>query len=154
MLLRISADTTLRVDTNHDGSLTLRLERKRPLEAETTSIEATEITDADVTADVTAGADNDAFTLKRHKTSVFDEKMALAKSLVAPRGNDARTTAIERMFIARCEEQPGDHLLEQHRRYFFHSFSAAWQRPFHRPSTRSDVPHDQAGKAGGLGDFE
>ena len=98
MPLRISADTTLRVDTNHDGSLTLQFERKRPLEAETTSIEATEITDADVTADVTAGADNDAFTLKRHKTSVFDEKMALAKSLVAPPGATTR----ERQLSSAC----------------------------------------------------
>jgi hypothetical protein len=118
-MLHTPADTLLRVETHHDGSLTLRFDsRKRPLDPETTPIEETE--DADVTADVTVTvADNDAFTLKRHKTAVFDEKMALAKTLVATQGNDARMTAIERMFVERCEEKPGDHLLEQHRKYFF-----------------------------------
>ena len=119
MSIQIPAGTLLRVETHHDGSLTLRFDRKRPLDPETTPIEETE--NADVTADVTAVADDAAttFTLKRHKTDVFSEKMALAKTLVALQGNDARTSAIERMFIARCEEQPGDHLLEQHRKYFF-----------------------------------
>ena len=59
-MINISADTTLRVNTHPDGSLTLHFDRKRPLEAETTSIETTEVADADVTA----VADNDAFTLK------------------------------------------------------------------------------------------
>ena len=45
--------------------------------------------------------------------------MALAKTLVATQGNDARTAAIERMFIERCEEKPGDELIETHRKYFF-----------------------------------
>ena len=58
------------------------------------------------------------FTRKRHKGAVFDEKMALAKTLVALQGND-RTAAIERMFIERCEEKPGDELIETHRKYFF-----------------------------------
>ena len=59
---------------------------------------------------MTAVADDAAttFTRKRHKTDVFSEKMALAKTLVATQGNDARTTAIERMFVERCEEKPGD----------------------------------------------
>ena len=123
MSLHIPADTALQVQSNPDGSLTLRFDRKRPLDPETTSIEETE--DADVTADVTAVADNGAFTLKRHKTAVFDEKLALAKSLVATQGNDARTAAIESMFVERCEEKPGDGLIEGHRKYFFHDFSAA-----------------------------
>ena len=59
------------------------------------------------------------FTLKRHKGAVFDEKLTLAKTLVATQGNDARTAAIERMFIERCEEKPGDELIETHRKYFF-----------------------------------
>ena len=50
---------------------------------------------------------------------MFDEKLALAKSLVAIEGNEARTDALERMFVARCEEQPGDELIEQHRKLFF-----------------------------------
>ena len=114
MSLHISADTTLQVQSNPDGTLTLRFDRKRPLEPATTAIEATE------DADVTAVADDAAttFTRKRHKTDVFSEKLTLAKTLVATQGND-RTAAIERMFIERCEEKPGDHLLEQHRKYFF-----------------------------------
>ena len=43
MSIQIPADTTLRVETHHDGSLTLRFDRKRPLEPETTPIEETEI---------------------------------------------------------------------------------------------------------------
>ena len=43
MSIQIPADTTLRVETNPDGSLTLHFDRKRPLEPETTPIEATEI---------------------------------------------------------------------------------------------------------------
>ena len=66
MSLHIPADTTLRVETNPDGSLTLHFDRKRPLEPETTSIEETD-EDADVTADVTADAAT-TFTRKRHKT--------------------------------------------------------------------------------------
>ena len=136
-MLHIPAGTMLRVETHHDGSLTLRFDsRKRPLDPETTAIEATE--DADVTADMTAGADNDvAFTLKRHKTAVFDAKMALAKSLVALQGNDARTTAIERMFIARCEDQQGDDLIEGHRKFIF-TLSPQRDRSFPSPkhSTR------------------
>ena len=115
MSIQIPADTTLRVETNTDGTLTLHFDRKRPLEPETTAIEETEIEDADVTA----VADNDAFTRKRHKGAVFDEKLTLAKSLVALQGNDARTAAIERMFIERCEEKPGDTLIETHRKHFF-----------------------------------
>ena len=116
MSIHIPADTTFRVEPHHDGSFTLRFDRKRPLEPETTTIEATE--DADVTGAV---ADNDVttFTRKRHKTAVFDEKLTLAKSLVATQGNDARTVAIERMFVERCEEKPGDDLIEAHRKYFF-----------------------------------
>ena len=74
-----------------------------------------------MTADVTAVADDAAttFTLKRHKGAVFDEKLTLAKTLVATQGNDARTAAIERMFIERCEEKPGDELIETHRKIFF-----------------------------------
>ena len=119
MSIQIPADTTLRVQSSPDGSLILHFDRKRPLDPETTPIEATE--DADVTADVTAVADDAAttFTLKRHKTDVFSEKMVLAKTLVALQGNDARTAAIERMFIARCEEQPGDELVETHRKLYF-----------------------------------
>ena len=110
MSLHISADTTLRVDTNADGSLTLHFDRKRPLDPEAPPIEATE----DVTGTV---ADDTAttFTRKRHKTAVFDEKMALAKTLVALQGNDARMTAIERMFVERCEEKPGDEKIETSR---------------------------------------
>ena len=117
MSIHIPADMTLRVDTNPDDSFTLRFDsRKRPLETEATAIEATSVADTDVTA----GADNDVtFTLKRHKTAVFDEKMALAKSLVALQGNGARTTAIERMFIARCEDQQGNDLIEGHRKFIF-----------------------------------
>ena len=120
MPIQIPADTTPRVETNPDGSLILHFDRKRTPDPETTSIETTEVADVDVTADVTAVADNDVtFTLKRHKTDVFDGKLALAKSLVATHGNDARTAAIERMFVGRCDEQPGDHLIEAHRKYFF-----------------------------------
>ena len=115
MSIQIPADTMLRVDTNADGTLTLHFDRKRPLETETTSIEATEITDADVTADDAATT----FTLKRHKTDVFNGKLALAKSLVALQDNDARTATIEHMFVARCDQQPGDDLIEAHRKYFF-----------------------------------
>ena len=75
-------------------------------------------TDADVTGAVADDAAT-TFTRKRHKTAVFDEKLALAKTLVATQGNDARTAAIERMFIERCEEKPGDELIETHRKYFF-----------------------------------
>ena len=50
---------------------------------------------------------------------MFDGKLTLAKSLVAIEGNEARTTALERMFIERCEKQPGDELIEQHRKFFF-----------------------------------
>ena len=84
MSMHISANTTLRVDTHADGSLTLHFDRKRPLETETVVIEATEIADADVTA----VADNNAttFALKRHKGAVFDEKLALVPCQVA-RGN-------------------------------------------------------------------
>ena len=117
MSIHIPADTTLRVETNPDGSLTLHFDRKRPLDPETTPIEDDRRRRRD--ADVTAVADNDAFTLKRHKTDVFSEKMALAKTLVALQGNDARTAAIERMFIERCEEKPGDDLIETHSKYFF-----------------------------------
>ena len=116
MSIQIPADTTLRVETNPDGSLTLHFDRKRPLEPETTAIEETE--DADVTGTVADDAAT-TFTRKRHKDAVFDEKLALAKTLVALQGNDARTAAIERMFIERCEEQPGDELIETHRKYFF-----------------------------------
>ena len=43
MSLHIPADTMLRVNTNPDGSLTLRFDsRKRPLDPEATAIEATE----------------------------------------------------------------------------------------------------------------
>ena len=117
-MLHIPAGTLLRVETHHDGSLTLRFDsRRRPLDPETTPNEAPETADADVTVTV---ADDVAttFTLKRQKNAVFDEKMALAKSLVATQGND-RTTAIERMFIARCDEQPDDGLVEGHRKFFF-----------------------------------
>ena len=117
MSIQIPADTTLRVETNPDGSLTLHFDRKRPLEPETTAIEETEIEDADVTAVADDAATT--FTLKRHKGAVFDEKLTLAKTLVATQGNDARTAAIERMFIERCEEKPGDELIETHRKYFF-----------------------------------
>ena len=115
MSIQIPADTTLRMESNPDGSLTLHFDRKRPHEPETTAIEETE------DADVTAVADDavTTFTRKRHKTAVFDEKMALAKTLVATQGNDARMTAIERMFVARCEEKPGDELIEGHRKHFF-----------------------------------
>ena len=116
MPLHIPADTTLQVQSNPDGTLTLRFDRKRPLDPETTPIEATE--DADVTADVTAD-DVTTFTLKRHKTDVFSEKLTLPKSLVATQGNDARTVAIEQLFIARCEEQPGDEKIETHRKFYF-----------------------------------
>ena len=114
MSIHIPSDMTLRVDTNPDGSLILHF-RKRQLDPETTAIEATEIEDADVTADDAATT----FTLKRHKTAVFDEKMALAKSLVALQCNDARTTALERMFVERCEEKQGDDLIETHRKFYF-----------------------------------
>ena len=116
MSLHIPSDTTLQVQSNPDGSLILHF-RKRPLETETTAIEATEVADADAAT----VADNDATTstLKRHKGAVFDEKMTFAKSLVATQGNDARTTALERLFVARCEEKPGDDLIEAHRKYFF-----------------------------------
>ena len=117
MSIQIPADTTLRMESNPDGSLTLHFDRKRPHEPETTAIEETEIEDADVTA---VGDDAaTTFTRKRHKGAVFDEKMALAKTLVATQGNGARTAAIERMFIERCEEKPGDELIETHRKYFF-----------------------------------
>ena len=116
MTIQIPADTALRVNTNPDGSLTLHFDRKRPLDPETTSIEETE--DADVTVTVSDDAAT-TFTLKRHKTAVFDEKLTLAKSLVATQGNDARTAAIESMFLERCEEKPGDGLIEGHRKYFF-----------------------------------
>ena len=92
-------------------------DRKRPLEPETTTIEATE--DADVTGTVADDTATTTFTRKRHKTAVFDEKLTLAKTLVALQGNDARTAAIERMFVERCEEKPGDELIEAHRKYFF-----------------------------------
>ena len=123
MSLHIPVGTMLRVETHLDGSLTLHFDRKRPHEPETTPIEATEITDADVTAvaDVTATT----FTRKRHKGAVFDEKLTLAKTLVATQGNDARMTAIERMFIERCEEKPGDELIEAHRKHFFHDLTSA-----------------------------
>ena len=117
MSIQIPADTMLRVETHLDGSLTLHFDRKRPLGPETTPIEATEITDADVTA--VADDAVTTFTRKRHKGAVFDEKLTLAKTLVATQGNDARTAAIERMFIARCEEQPGDELIETHRKFYF-----------------------------------
>ena len=118
MSIQIPADTTLRVETNPDGSLILHFDRKRPLETETTAIEATEVADVDVTGTV---ADDVAttFTLKRHKTDVFDGKLTLAKSLVALQDNDAKTPAIERMFAERCEEKQGDDLIEAHRKYFF-----------------------------------
>ena len=102
MSIQIPADTTLRVETNPDGTLTLHFDRKRPHEPETTAIEETEIEDADVTAVADDAATT--FTRKRHKGAVFDEKLTLAKSLVALQGNDARTAAIESMFVARCEE--------------------------------------------------
>ena len=117
MPIHIPSDATLRVDANADGSLTLHF-RKRPLEAETTATEATEVADADMTAAV-ADIDATTFTLKRHKTAVFDEKLTLAKSLVATQGNDAGTMALVRMFVARCEEKQGDDLLEAHRKFFF-----------------------------------
>ena len=117
MSIQIPADTTLRVETKNDGTLTLHFDRKRPLKPDTTAIEETEIEDADVTA--VADDAVTTFTRKRHKTAVFDEKMALAKTLVATQGNDARMTAIERMFVARCEEKPGDELIEGHRKHFF-----------------------------------
>ena len=50
MPIQIPADTMLRVNTNPDGSLTLHFDRKRPLDPETTPIEAPETADADVTA--------------------------------------------------------------------------------------------------------
>ena len=55
MSQHIPSDTTLRVDTNAGGSLTLHFDRKRPLETETTVTEATEIanTDAAAVADTT-----------------------------------------------------------------------------------------------------
>ena len=117
MPIQIPADTALRVETNLDGSLILHFDRKRPLDPETTPIEAPETADADVTGTVADDAAT-TFTLKRHKTAVFDEKMALAKTLVALQGND-RTAAIERMFIERCEQKQGDDLIETHRKYFF-----------------------------------
>ena len=84
MSIQIPADTTLRVETNPDGTLTLHFDRKRPHEPETTAIEETEIEDADVTA--VADDAVTTFTRKRHKTAVFDEKLALAKTLVATPG--------------------------------------------------------------------
>ena len=42
MSLHIPADTTLRVETNPDGSLILHFDRKRALDPETTPIEAPE----------------------------------------------------------------------------------------------------------------
>ena len=114
MSIQIPADTTLRLESNPDGTFVLHFDRKRPLEPETTAIEETEIEDADVTT----------FTRKRHKGAVFDEKLTLAKSLVALQGND-RTAAIERMFIERCEEKPGDELIETHRKYFSRSVRSA-----------------------------
>ena len=101
------------------GRSLLHFDRKRPLDPETTPIEATD--GRDVTADVTAVADDAAttFTLKRHKTDVFDEKMALAKTLVALQGNDARTAAIERMFVAAMRGEARRRLIEDHRKYFF-----------------------------------
>ena len=151
MSIQIPADTTLRVETNTDGSLTLHFDRKRPLEPETTAIEETEIEDADVTAVADDAATT--FTLKRHKTAVFDEKMALAKTLVATQGNDARTTAIERMFVERCEEKPGDELIEG-TASTFSRFIRSVIASFHRPNARPDVPHDQDGQAGGPEDVE
>ena len=124
----------LRVETRPGGSLILHFDRKRPLDRETTAIEETETADVDVTA----GDAATTFTLKRHKTAVFDEKLVLAKSLVALQDNDARTAAIEHMFVARCDQQPGDDLIEAHRKYFFSRFLrsaiASFQSPKH--STR------------------
>ena len=122
MSLNISPDTTIHLATNADGSITLRF--KQPLETETTTeLTNTEIANtADTAAAAAAAADNNTtatFALKRHKGAVFDEKLTLAKSLVAIEGNEARSTALERMFVARCEEQPGDDLIETHRKFFF-----------------------------------
>jgi hypothetical protein len=50
MSIQIPADTTLRLESNPDGTFVLHFDRKRPLEPETTAIEETEIEDADVTA--------------------------------------------------------------------------------------------------------
>ena len=122
MSLHIPVGTMLRVETHLDGSLTLHFDRKRPHEPETTAIEETEIEDADVTA--VADDAVTTFTRKRHKGAVFDEKLTLAKTLVALQGND-RTAAIERMFIERCEEKPGDELIEAHRKHFFHDLTSA-----------------------------
>ena len=134
MSLHIPADTAVQVQSNPDGSITLHFDRKRPLEAETTSIEATEITDADVTVTVADDAAT-TFTLKRHKADVFDGKLTLAKSLVALQGNGTRTTALESMFVERCDEQPGDHLIVAHRKYFFPrshlSVTASFPSPNH-----------------------
>ena len=44
MSIQIPADTTLRLETNPDGTFILHFDRKRPLGPETTPIEATEIT--------------------------------------------------------------------------------------------------------------
>ena len=122
MPLHISADTALRVDTNADGSLTLHFDRKRPLDTETTAIEET--TDVDVTGTV---ADDTAtpFALKRHKTGVFSEKMALAKTLVALQDNDARTAAIKRMFCRAMRAEARRSPNRDSSQVLFRSFSAA-----------------------------
>ena len=94
------------------------------------------------------------FTRKRHKGAVFDEKLTLAKTLVATQGNDARTAAIERMFIERCEEKPGDELIETHRKYFFTVSPQRDSVLSIAQDARPDVPHAEAGQAGGPEDVE
>ena len=123
MSIQIPADTTLRMETNPDGSLTLHFDRKRPHEPETTAIEETEIEDADVTA--VADDAVTTFTRKRHKTAVFDEKLTLAKSLVALQGNDARTAAIERMFVAAMRGEARGRTDRGSPQAFFHDLTSA-----------------------------
>ena len=57
-----------------------------------------------------------AAILRHHR---LQNQKPKTKTKTKTQGNDARAAAIERMFIARFEEQPGGHLPEQHRKYFF-----------------------------------
>ena len=118
MSIQIPADTTLRVDTNPDGSLTLHFDRKRPLDPETTPIEATEITDADVTGTV-------ADDTRPRSRSNDTRPTCLARRWPSPRRSWlSRATTRGRLLSSacssqRCEEKPGDDLIETHRKYFF-----------------------------------
>ena len=135
MSIQIPADTTLRVNTNPDGSLTLHFDRKRPLDPETTPIEATE--DADVTVAVADDAAT-TFTLKRHKTAVFRREDG-------PR-QDARgiyrATTRERLLSSAClssdaRRSPGIDLLDAQRSTFsrlVRSVTASYPSP--KRSTR------------------